>query len=123
MKKDCSNIENDLHKILTLSLSGCEGNFHIMPFTILYLYAYKELEVTEVSCLEDVTQDIIIYKKINNGNVRVLTTDFNKNTPTDKLISVSVANTFKRLYNKRILGKISVKSAISFKCIFAVRKK
>lgn len=107
MRKNSDHIENIFRKILTLSVSGCEGEFHVIPFVILYLYAYKKLEVIEINSLKDTRQDVIIYKYINNSPMRVLITDLDKNDQTENLIKVSVSRTLKRLSDKKSVDKIS----------------
>lgn len=118
MRKKQNNIAKDLEDVAILSFTNCEGEFHILPFIIQYLFAYERLELRDIKHLEQMQDDIVIHQHLDNNSTRALTTCFDSNNPTDNLIKETVARTLNKLsYNIRLYNNVLAAMFALYDCL------
>ncbi len=39
--KNSNDLRNDLEQIREFAIANCEGEFHVLPFVVMYLFANK----------------------------------------------------------------------------------
>lgn len=126
-------INNLVDKIRYLSVTGTEGEFNILPFAIIYLYAHSKLRLVKVNDIDELNNNdghvnndvIILYKDLylawkkgvitkeeqidynNNIDAYALTFKVDENDKTDFLIRCAAINTLEIIKEKEKFFYIS----------------
>lgn len=65
--KNSNDLRNDLEQIREFAIANCEGEFHVLPFVVMYLYANERICFVKAKELEDINDPIVIYKDLNEA--------------------------------------------------------
>ena len=58
--KNSNDLRNDLEQIREFAIANCEGEFHVLPFVVMYLYANERICFVKAKELEDINDTIVI---------------------------------------------------------------
>ena len=125
MKDNIKDLKEDIGTISKLSIIGCNGEFHIFTYVITYAYAYELINLVKTDSLDDLNENIILYKDLydafcensitqeelddynNNIAYYVLTTQKRKSSKTAVLIHFAMEKSSDILKRKGCFGYIS----------------
>lgn len=123
--KNAKDLIKDMDTMKILSVTSCNGEFHVFPFVIMYLYANERLSFIKAEKLNHIKGNIIIEKDLyesfkkktitqeeladynSNIDYYVLTAQLGKNSRTDILVQLALETTLELMRKKATFGGVS----------------